>query len=337
MVSVFWVNYNSMHIINIIRKSLDVLLQLDLPQYELIIVDNGSTDGSIRVIEEHVKGAMNQVNVKLVKLKRNMGFTGGVNAAYRARDRRSKYVAIVNNDAIPRRDYLKKLVEFLEEHKDVGAVQGKILKIGEPSVIDSAASFINEALNVFSPFKNKLVNTFSKPLYVSYVEGTMPVYKVDAIKHVLKDDNIMYITEGFTYYLEDVFLSLMLWSHGYKCMALPIITGEHYRMATVQKFHQSVNVFYYGSRNRVALLYMTNSRYKKGIVLKYLSGVATSKGNLTKRRIILRALIDGIKLGKELKERYGVIDLYKAPLMKMSLKEPLFRLLQSLAHAPPQI
>lgn len=335
MTSVFWVNYNSMHVINIIKESLNALSQLDFPQYELIIVDNGSTDRSIKVIEENVK-ELNHENVKLVKLKRNMGFTGGVNAAYRIRDRRSKYVAIVNNDAIPRRDYLKKLVEFLEEHKDVGAIQGKVTKIGEPHILDSAALFTNEVLNVFSPFKNKPVDAFSKPLYVSFVEGTMPVYSADAIKHVLKEDNIMYITEGFTYYLEDVFLSLMLWNHGFKCVVLPIITGEHYRMATVKSFYQPLNIFYYGARNRVALLYMTNSKYKKAVFLKYLSGVAISK-DLAKRRIILRALMDGIKLGKELRKRYGVIDLYKVPLMKISFKEPLLRFLQSLAHTQPLI
>ncbi|MEM0057684.1 MAG: glycosyltransferase family A protein [Candidatus Bathyarchaeia archaeon] len=54
-VSVFWINYNSIHVIDIIKKSLSALLRLEYPNYELIIVDNGSTDGSLRVIEKHIK------------------------------------------------------------------------------------------------------------------------------------------------------------------------------------------------------------------------------------------------------------------------------------------
>ena len=80
--SVFWVNYNSIHVINIIKKSLDAIFQLDYPNFEIMIVDNCSTDSSEEVIEEHVKSkAINGVKVKFLRLSRNLGFAGGVNNA----------------------------------------------------------------------------------------------------------------------------------------------------------------------------------------------------------------------------------------------------------------
>ena len=323
-VSVIWLNYNSMHVINVIRKSLDALFGLDYPDYELIIVDNGSVDGSREFLRKYLKKiSKSSPDFKAIMLKKNLGFTGGVNIAYRMRNPKSKYVALVNNDAIPRPYYLRKLIKFLEEHKNVGAIQGIVSRLNETSIIDSAGMFIDEVLNVYPFFVGKPINALTSPIYVSYVEGTMPVYRIDAIKHALKDNDNMYVTEGFVYFLEDIFLSLMLWNQGYQCMVLPIISGRHYRMATIKKFYKLINLPYYSLRNRMALLYMTNSRYKKGAILKYLNRLIITKGGFARRETILKALISGIKFGKILKEKYGVIDLYKAPLIKMPLKKRL--------------
>lgn len=325
-VSVFWINYNSMHVINIIKKSLDAIFQLDYPNYELIIVDNCSTDGSKEAIEKHVKSkAKSRLKVKFIRLSKNLGFAGGVNVAYRMRNRKSKYIAIVNNDAIPRPDYLKKLVTFLEHHQNIGAVQGIVVKLGENSIIDSAGYFLYEDLNRYT-LAGKPTHFLTKPMYVSYVEGTMPVYRVDAIRSAIGDDNTMYVPGGFVYYLEDVFLSLMLWNHGYECVVLPLVTGEHYRRATIKKVSKSVRLPYYSLRNHIAMLYLTNSKdsTRARIILKHLRRLVLSKGGLTKRKMILNALIDGVNLGRELRKKYGIINLWKAPILRMPVKDILY-------------
>jgi len=50
-VSILWLNYNSFPFINIVLESLQGIQNLDYPNYELIIVDNGSTDGSLKIIK----------------------------------------------------------------------------------------------------------------------------------------------------------------------------------------------------------------------------------------------------------------------------------------------
>lgn len=323
-VSVFWINYNSIHVIDIIKKSLSALLRLEYPNYELIIVDNGSTDGSLRVIEKHIKSYKkkneNPSRTHVLKLNKNLGFAGGANFAYRAKDPTSEYVAIVNNDAIPRKDYLKKLVSFMESHENVGAVQGLILRLGSDGKIDSAGMFIDEFVKVHAPFIGKPAGIFRKPFHVSFVEGTMPLYRVDAIVHSLKSDNIMYITAGFLYFLEDAFLSLMMWNHGYECVVLPLITGEHYRKATLKKFAEQVGLQYYSLRNRIALLEMTNSRKKQLVFLNVLRRLFISRASYHVRKNMLRALVDGIYLGKILREKYGVLNLGKVPVLRCSTK-----------------
>jgi len=319
-VSIIWVNYNSLHIINIIKESLKALMTLNYPNYEVIIVDNGSTDGSREIIEDYVKQVNTRsIKVKFLKLSRNFGFTGGVNVAYRARDKESKYVAIVNNDAIPSPDYLNNMIKFLEEHEDIGAVQGVILKLNKP-VIDSAAMYINEALRVFAPFTGKPVSAVSKLLYVSYVEGVMPVYRVDAVKRALRgDENDLYISSAFAYFLEDVFISLMLWNAGYKCVLLPIVVGKHNRSSTIDRYRKIIGIRFYSIRNLIALLYMTNSVEKRKIILRFLRRAIISKRGLAFQRIFIESLIDGLRLGNFLLNKYGMIDIYKAPLLQRPL------------------
>jgi len=319
-VSIIWVNYNSFHIIDIIKESLKALMMLNYPNYEVIIVDNGSTDGSREIIEDYVKQVnVRSIKVKFLKLSKNFGFTGGVNVAYRARDKESKYVAIVNNDAIPSPDYLNNIVTFLEEHSDIGAIQGVVLKRNKP-VIDSAAMYVDEALSIFAPFTGKPVSAISKLLYVSYVEGTMPVYRIDAVKKALKgNENDLYVSSAFAYYLEDIFISLMLWNTGYKCIFLPIVVGKHNRGSTIDRYRKIIGIRYYSIRNVIALLYMTNSLEKRKVILRFLRRAVISKRGLAFQRIFIDCLIDGLRLGKFLLRKYGMIDIYKAPLMRRPL------------------
>jgi len=311
-----------MHIIDIVKRSLDAIAKLDYPCFQLIVVDNGSNDGSREVIEEYLTCmSAYGLNTKIVRLARNWGFAGGVNAAYRAMDRDTKFIAIVNNDAIPKSDYLTNLITFLDEHEDVGAVQGVVTKLHQNSLVDSAGGFLDEVLNLHFPFLRKPTDLIRQPTFVSYVEGTMPVYAVEAIRSALSDNNNMFITVGFMYYLEDVFLSLMLWSHGYKCVVLPLITGEHYRMATITKFSESIHLSYYTLRNYIALLCVTNSRAKAMTILRYLRRLVISKAGSTKRKMVLNALIDGMKLGKELRKTYGIIDLHRVPMLKTRVRD----------------
>ena len=326
-VSVLWLNYNSMHLIDITKKSIDALMQLDYPNAEIILIDNNSSDGSMQFIEKCFleKKSDRNLNMKFVKLKKNWGWAGAVNIAYNIRNHSSKYLALTHNDLVPNSDYLKKLVAFLESHKDVGAVQGIVVKLGDESVVDSSGFMMNEALLVSSCYNGGPVAKLCKPAYVSIVEGTMPVYNLNAVESTLGSNNELFVTAGFMYYLEDAFLSLKLWANGYKCMVLPIIVGSHYRMGTSAKAAKKQDLFYYLLRNRIALLYMTNSASKLGFITQNIRKLIFSKRTAAQRKAILIALIDGFRLGLQLKRKYGLIDLYSAPLTRASMKSRLFQ------------
>jgi len=77
LASVVWLNYNSMGIIDTALESLQGVFDLDYPELELIIVDNGSNDGSFETVKEFAERKRpGNVRLKIVKLERNLGFAG---------------------------------------------------------------------------------------------------------------------------------------------------------------------------------------------------------------------------------------------------------------------
>jgi GT2 family glycosyltransferase len=325
--TLLWLNFNSLGAQEITEKSLTALMQIDYPDLEIIVVDNGSTDGSAEFIENYLANhkPSDNATVQFLKIKTNRGWTGGVNAAYSQRRPNSRYLALTHSDVIPKAGYLKTVVNFLEHHRDVGAAQGIVVKLGEKDTIDSCGFMMNEGLLVFSAYNGGPVAALQRPMIVTVVEGTMPVYKLDAITETLGNDRELYIAAGYMYYLEDAYVSLRLWANGYKCAVIPDVAASHHRMGTTAKTVTSGNRFYYLLRNRIALLCMTNSRGKLGFITKNMRKLVVSNRTQAERRAILVATLDGVRLGFQLRRKYGCINFYAAPFARATLKARLFK------------
>ena len=288
-------------------------------------MDNNSSDGSRETIETYLQSNKSDHSIRFFKLQKNWGSTGANNIAYKHLNPNSKYLALTHNDVIPNIDYLKKMVTHLENHEEVGAIQGIVVKLGAQSTVDSSGFMANESLFLSSTFNNRPAENFRKSIYVSIVEGAMPVYNLDAIRNSLKNKTELFITAGFMYYLEDSYVSLKLWANGYKCLVIPIITGSHYRMGTSKKNSQKGELFYYLLRNRIALLFMTNSNGKMGFITQNIRKLIISNRTTAERKAILLALLDGLRLGRQLRRKYGCIDFYSAPFTRASLKARVFK------------
>jgi hypothetical protein len=96
-------------------------------------------------------------------------------------------------------------------------------------------------------------------------------------------------------------------------------------MGTSTKAAKKRDLFYYLLRNRIALLYMTNSAGKLGFITQNIRKLIISNRTATERKAILVSLIDGVRLGRQLRAKYGSIDLYRAPFTRASMKVRIFR------------
>ena len=96
--------------------------------HDITVVDNGSTDGSVQMV-----GALFP-EVTVIALPENVGFAIANNLALRKC--RSKYIALINNDAMAKPDWLKNLVDAMETHPEAGMAASKMVYDDDPTVID---------------------------------------------------------------------------------------------------------------------------------------------------------------------------------------------------------
>jgi len=182
-ISIIWLNHDSMRILPLVLQSLESIASIDYPsdRYELIVVDNGSTDGSFEKIKEFLE-RKSSLRKKIIKLCYNLGFTGGNNIGFIARDRKSKYVLLLNNDAMLFQEGLRVLVEYAENYSGVAGLQGVALKHGS-RLIDTAGDYVDELLLTHVLGNNQVYPwALRKPIYVTYVDGCCSLYRVKPIE-----------------------------------------------------------------------------------------------------------------------------------------------------------
>lgn len=125
-VSIIIVHYNGTKIIDNCLKS---LRSTTYENYEVIIVDNNSTDESVDLITKKYCGY-----ATLIRNKENLGFAAGNNIALR--NINSDYVVLLNNDTEVKPDWLNKLVDMAEYDISIGALQPKLLSLRNPGYFD---------------------------------------------------------------------------------------------------------------------------------------------------------------------------------------------------------
>lgn len=114
-------------------ECLESLARLDYPNYEIVVVDNGSQDGEVAAIQTRFP------SVTVLENERNLGFVEGNNVAIRyALEQGADYVLLLNNDTVVDPQMLKRLVEVAESDDRVAVVGPKIYYFDEPQTIWSA-------------------------------------------------------------------------------------------------------------------------------------------------------------------------------------------------------
>lgn len=113
------------------------IYELDYPHLRVIVVDNGSTDGS----DQAIQAAFPQI--ELIANGRNLGFAGGANVGLeRAFGQGAGYVLFINNDTILDPAMLSELVRIAEEHPRAGLLTPKIYYLHDPTLVWAAGAYM---------------------------------------------------------------------------------------------------------------------------------------------------------------------------------------------------
>jgi len=126
LISVIIVNWNGREYL---PACLDSLAEQSCDDFETIVVDNGSSDGSLELLQ------CSYPWVRVVALPANTGFSGGNNAGFAVS--RGRYIVTLNNDTRVERTWLAELVAPVEEQPEVGMVASRICSWDDPDLIDS--------------------------------------------------------------------------------------------------------------------------------------------------------------------------------------------------------
>ncbi len=212
-------------------------------EFETIVVDNGSADGSVEWLEAQRGG-----DTRVVALPENRGFAGGNNAGI-ARAR-GAYVVLLNNDTEADPGWLRALAEATRRHPEAGMFTPKILNFYRRDEIDNTGHVIyRDGLARGRHRLEKDDGRFDEEGEALHPSGCAGVY----LKRML--DEIGLLDETFFAYGEDVDLGLRARRAGWKCYYVPDAVVYHKYSASAGMY--SLEKAFLVERNRIWILLKT--------------------------------------------------------------------------------
>jgi GT2 family glycosyltransferase len=187
--------------------------------FDVTVVDNGSTDGSAEYL------AREWPEVRVVELAGNMGFPAAVNRGIAAS--RGEYIALLNNDLELSANWMEQLVGELERDAALGFVTGKILRFAERDVIEQAGhDFYTCGLFAQRGRDEKDTGQYEDPAPTAIVGAAAAIYRRAAV------DRAGAFDEDYFLYCEDADLCLRMLLAGYHGLYVPGPEAYHVRGGT---------------------------------------------------------------------------------------------------------
>jgi hypothetical protein len=226
----------------------------DYPNYQVVIIDNGSDEKPTPPSDPQVKLIYNQ---------ENLGFAGGNNVGIRyALEKGADYVLLLNNDTIVSQDFLSKLVKVAESDKKFGLLGPKIYFADEPQKIWFAGGEVNWLYNkgVMRGYDEIDKGQYDLPQIqeTGYITGCCLLIKKEAI------EKIGLMPEDYFLYYEDTDWSLKAQRAGYDCIFVPAARIWH--KCSKSSVEGSPSYIYYHMRNGLILAQRYASWYIKPLV-----------------------------------------------------------------------
>jgi GT2 family glycosyltransferase len=206
-----------------LKDCLDSLFTQSLKPH-VIVVDNGSADGSVAYIEADYP------NVEIIKNETNKGYAGGVNPGFvRAQELRAAYVAPFNNDARADKNWLLELVSYLDKHDEVGIVACKLLSADGKSIDSTGECYTTWGLPFPRGRGETKLDAYDSETEIFAASGGASLYRTEMLV------KIGLLDEDFFAYYEDVDLSFRAQLAGWKVAYVPAAIAYHQIGATSKR------------------------------------------------------------------------------------------------------
>ncbi|MGA9762549.1 MAG: glycosyltransferase family 2 protein [Gaiellaceae bacterium] len=209
-------------------------------EFETVVVDNGSSDGSVALIESKFP------QVSLIRLDENRGFGAAMNIALR--DARSDYVACLNNDTEADRAWLGELVACLERHPRAAAATSKMLDLSERDRIDDCGDILTAYFRAYARGRGEQDRgQYDEEEQVFGASGGASLWRSAVVRE------LGYFDEDLFAYYEDVDLSFRAHLAGHECWYAPRAVVFHAGGGTSRR-QASEFAYYHSVRNRWSMI-----------------------------------------------------------------------------------
>jgi len=237
LISVIIVNWNGKKHLSYCLPSLE---KIDYPNFEVIVIDNGSTDGSVEYVKK------NFPKVKIIQNRKNLGFAKANNIGFEKA--KGEYILLLNNDTEVAPAFLTKLVDAMKRDKKIGAIQPKIVLMDSGKLQAGGAFLTNTGfLYHFGYGKDPTDRKYNQQMEIFSANGSCILVKREVIEKVGLFD------PDFFCYFEETDFCWRVWLAGYKIVYVPGSVIYHKGAQTAKRLKSSF-VNYHSFKNRIASL-----------------------------------------------------------------------------------
>ncbi len=285
--SIVILNYNTadltINCINSINEQYGKELEKD--EFEIILVDNGSTDDSVKKISK-IKNKIS--NFKIIESKENLGFSKGCNLG--AKNATGEYLLFLNSDTEIKDQGFKKMVNFLNEKKEIGILGGK-LKNPDGSNQLSSGKFYN-LFNLFLMlfgFNKFLRESPNETKKVDWVSGASLMIRRNLFEKLGGFDKDIFM------YMEDMEICFRAGKKGFSTYFYPEIMLFHKELGSADKTFAILHIysgiihFYKKHKSKIELLIAKTMLFTKAFLLN-------TFGKLTKNSYYINTYGQALKL-----------------------------------------
>lgn len=230
-------NYNGMAYLS---ACLEALRRQDYPDFETIVVDNGSADESPGFIREKYP------EVELICLPENQGFCGAVNRGIRAC--RTPFVILLNNDTEADPEFVRRLLDAIKKSPRRFSCSAKMLRFYDRQRMDNAGNYYNALGWAYARGQGRLRQDYNREKAVFAACAGAAIYRRATLKR------IGYFDEAHFAYLEDMDLGYRARIHGYVNVYAPKAVVYHVGSGTTGSRYNAFKVRY-SARNNLYLVY----------------------------------------------------------------------------------
>jgi GT2 family glycosyltransferase len=245
----------SWNTVDITPNAIDSLLK-QTKRPTVLIIDNGSIDGTYEVLKERYGE-----KIEIVRNKKNLGFSGGANVAIEwAKKRSFKYLGLLNSDAVADERWVEELIKTIKTNEKVGIATSKILKLDGKEIDTTGEEFFYWGLSSPRGRGELDKGQYDKPERVFGGSGGASMYSMEMIRQIGGFD------KNFFAYYEDADLSFRANLTGWEVHYNPEATVRHEIGLSSSKVGGMTRQM--GIKNQPMLIL-------KNVPLRYLPGVSS--------------------------------------------------------------